>query len=100
MIVLKKVSRLVTAISLLAAATGCVKEKTLVHEPGSPIVFGAAAYYDGGEETRTDYSGMLFGTSRRYERIDWVKDYDRIRIFCLAAEDGPYSDYAITETPT
>ena len=86
-------------------AGACVKEKGEPHEAGAPIAFSAATGYESGPFVRTEYSGEMvdvpFGlTTRRFERIDWVKDFDWIRILCEAAEDGPVADYAIAETPS
>ena len=88
---------------LLAAflSASCVKEEIDNHEPGSPILFGAVAGYEDESPTRTEYSGILYDVGsgeslKRYERIDWVKNSDWIRIFCLQAEDGPASDYSVT----
>ena len=87
------------AVSLLLLS--CVEEKSFLHEPGSPIMFGVSSVQDNGPVTRTEYSGDKYTIEgHRYERIDWVKDSDWIRILCKAAEDGPYGDYFISSDPT
>ena len=75
--------------------SGCVKEASLGHEEGSPIVFGASTLSDVEGLTRTEYSGKdgsgwITSTSTGYERIDWVGGKDRIRILCAEATGGQY----------
>ena len=78
----------------------CQKESDDHDNVGSPVVFTAAAGYDNGEATRTAYSGLYFGTSAVYERINWVQN-DRIRIYSTEAytDSDPslaYADYKVT----
>ena len=78
---------------LLAAA--CVEEVTTNEEKyrpvGTPIVFSASTSYENGIDTRAEYSGELFGTSPKYERIDW-EEGDPIHV----VYNGNGSDYSVT----
>ena len=62
---------LIGAFALLFAA--CEKEITNdpLHLAGTPIKFAAASTYDNGVETKAEYSGQLYGTSSKTERIEW-----------------------------
>lgn len=46
---------------------------------GTEIVFAAETGYENGDGTRTEYSGQVYGSSTKYERIDW-KANDPIKI--------------------
>ena len=99
---------------LALLAVSCMKVETIneMYRPaGSEIVFGAATSYDNGEATRTeydafdgpatrtDYSGAIYGSSPKVERIDWVSN-DEITIFykqgSAAATSGDYGVTTIT----
>ena len=70
---------LLSSLAVLTFATGCMNE-VLTGVPGAPVTFSANTYYDNGPETKTAYSGDFYGTTTRYERIDWVGG-DKIRIY-------------------
>ena len=73
---------LLAALPLLA---GCDLNEYSIGGIGTPIKFTANTYYENGPGTKTDYSGEFFGSSPRYERIDWV-DGDLMHIW--AEVDG------------
>ena len=63
----------------------CVREVPAGHEEGAAVRFGASAWYQNGNDTRTEYSGKdendgLVGRGSAYERIDWVPGKDFIDI--------------------
>ena len=67
--------------------SGCVKEGGMPgHEPGTAILFGASTSYSNVAGTRTEYSGELLN-SNTIERINWVPEYDVIRIWSPQAKD-------------
>lgn len=82
--------------SLALLATSCVKEIVSNDEKyrpaGTPIAISAATSYDNGVETRAEYSGALYGTSKPYERIDWVEG-DPIRV----VYNGTPGEYTVAE---
>ena len=94
------------AATILVSLSGCVRENMSSDgEPGSVIVFGADAEFDGFDLTRTEFSGKdengggITSTSK-YERVDWIAGKDRIRILCDAAtggelQSGKAGDYSI-----
>lgn len=104
-------NRIIKALIAFSAAVllvGCAKETATEFSrrvPGDEIVFGASGAWYNGFQTRTEYSGKdennrdVSATSE-YERLDWVKDYDQIRILCEAADNGPMKDYNIAGTPS
>lgn len=70
-----------TAYALLGGAlllgAGCAKEASLNEQyrpAGTPIVFSTATSYKNGDGTRTEYSGLLYGETTEYERIDWLAE--------------------------
>ena len=86
---------------------GCMKEEAINEQyrpAGSEIVIGASTDYDNGEATRTeydsvepatrtDYSGAIYGSSPKRERVDWLAG-DNMTIFykqgTAAASSGVY----------
>ena len=92
-IVMEK-NRIIKALIAFSAAVllvGCAKETATEfgrRVPGDEIVFGASGAWYNGFQTRTEYSGKdennrdVSATSE-YERLDWVKDYDQIRILFI-----------------
>lgn len=88
--------------SLLGGAmllvAGCAKEKAdgTGGEPGSPIVFSAAASYENGDATRTEYSGVIYGTTNRVERIDWLKDVDKFTVNYVHGTTTDPADFLVT----
>ena len=67
-------------VMLLAA--GCVEEKNVETGgiPGTRIVFSAMTSYENSDATRTEYSGELYGTTDKVERIDWVANTDKFTV--------------------
>ena len=96
---MQTMNKLFCGLIALAALAACTREN-LVHGAGDEIVFGASTGYENGLETRTEYSGDLVGTSPKYERINWVPNEDRIRVYCGQAthryKDQHWADYQIT----
>ena len=86
---------------------GCMKEEAINEQyrpAGSEILIGASTDYDNGEATRTeydsvepatrtDYSGAIYGSSPKRERVDWIAG-DNMTIFykqgTAAASSGVY----------
>ena len=86
---------------------GCMKEEAINEQyrpAGSEILIGASTDYDNGEATRTeydsvepatrtDYSGAIYGSSPKRERVDWLAG-DNMTIFyrqgTAAATSGVY----------
>lgn len=91
-----------TGWALLTLA-GCTRLEDDLQGGNDEIMFGASTSWQNEEETRTEYSGK-FGTvdGTKYERIDWVKNTDLIRILCEQAYNGGVSehvsDYKITDS--
>ncbi|MBO7117088.1 MAG: hypothetical protein J6V81_00240, partial [Bacteroidales bacterium] len=85
---------LLAALPLLA---GCdMNEHSIGGGVGTPIKFTANTYYENGPGTKTDYSGAFFGTSPRYERIDWV-DGDLMHIWAeVDATHTANENYSVT----
>lgn len=83
---------------LLILAASCVKEKadTTGGVPGSRIVFSAAASYENSDETRTEYSGAIYGATNRIERIDWVKDVDKLTVHYKHGSATDARDFLVT----
>ena len=81
------------ALAAILVTGACTRESG---EEGRTIVFRTSTEYDNGPDTRTDYSGVIYGGK---ERIDWVTG-DTFRIYSDVArcEDGttPFSDYYVT----
>ena len=95
-------------LSLMAAAvmlggalllsTGCAKESSVNEKyrpAGAEISFSASTGYENGSGTRTEYSGVLSGTSPQYERIDWVSG-DKVAIAYVHGSISKASDYVVT----
>ena len=80
---------LVGGLAILASS--CVKEITSNDEKyrpaGTPIAISAATSYDNGIETRAEYSGALYGTTTKYERIDWVEGDPICVVYNGSADD-------------
>ena len=87
---------LVGGAMLLAA--GCVKEKTTGDAgiPGTRIVFSALTSYENSDATRTEYSGVLYGTTDKIERIDWVANTDKFTVNYAAGTSFTTADYLVT----
>ena len=89
----------VYSVALLAiltlSCTNPLEEESRFGEVGTEVEFGAAGGYQNGEETRTIYSGSLYGTSPRYERIDWVAGEDDMTIF-YNKQSGTTGTYVVT----
>lgn len=84
---------LLAALPLLA---GCDLNEYSLGGVGTPIKFTANTYYENGPGTKTDYSGDFFGTSPRYERIDWV-DGDLMHIWAeVDATHTANENYSVT----
>ena len=87
-----KQKRIVSELVILASAillSACARDRIFLHEPGSPIRFGAATGWNNDGGTRTQYSGIDnengdVSPGSTHERIDWVEGKDRIRILCEA----------------
>lgn len=86
----------------LLLTVGCEKEKSWEKGgiPGSPIVFSAATSYINGEETRTVYSGDVYGTTNKIERIDWVPNEDKIQVNYKHGSITESADFSITSKTT
>lgn len=88
---------LLGGVMLLAA--GCVKEKNVETGgiPGTRIVFSALTSYENSDATRTEYSGELYGTTDKIERIDWVANTDKFTVYYAPGTASPQSaDYLVT----
>ena len=83
-------------VMLLAA--GCVEEKNVETGgiPGTRIVFSAMTSYENSDATRTEYSGELFGTTPKVERIDWVANTDKFTVNYAAGTSFTTADYLVT----
>ena len=79
------------ALLTILVASGCVKEDSFTHEPGSPVTFGASAAWQSDYLTRTEYSQEIVSG---IERINWVPGTDRIVIYSPQAEDLQGNDTA------
>ena len=89
---------LIGAVALLAAACQekeITTQDDLYRPAGSKISFTAETGYDNGIETKAEYSGALFGSSPKRERIDW-KSGDAIQIIY----NGSAGDFTVSGTPT
>lgn len=85
-----------SAAMLLLA--GCVKESAINEKyrpAGTPITFSAATGYENGTGTRTEYSGQLYGSTPKYERIDWLSG-DPVTITYVHGTPAT-SQYQVTE---
>ena len=90
----KHFSLLLFATMILA---GCIEQ--LTGSIGSEVTFSTNTYYDNGPATKTAYSGVFYGTTIRYERIDWASG-DKIRIYSPEAahrydQNRHWADYDI-----
>ena len=83
------------AMAALLSA-GCVKEKNYdeIRVPGEPIRFSAETGFENGDGTRTQYSGVLSGTTTVYERIDWVKN-DPMKIIYVQGSAESFANYKV-----
>lgn len=81
---------------LLAAS--CVEEKNVETGgiPGTRIVFAAMTSYENSDDTRTEYSGVLYGTTDKVERIDWVANTDKFTVNYAAGTSFTTADYLVT----
>lgn len=87
---------------VVSVLSSCHKEVENDRVQGPHIAFSASAFFENPTfDSRTEYGGEVISVgSERYERIDWVKDYDRIRVLCDNAEHGPIADYTVTTEPS
>ena len=83
------------AVAALLSA-GCVKEKNYdeIRVPGEPIRFAAETGFENGDGTRTEYSGILSGTTTVYERIDWVSN-DPMKIIYVQGNAESFANYKV-----
>ena len=87
-------------LAVLAILASCnVEELQYADKVGKPVRFTANTYYENGPSTRTSYSGEFFGTSPKYERIDWV-DTDLLHIWAQAGSDTAEGDCEVTSHAT
>lgn len=79
-------------------AAGCVEEKNVETGgiPGTRIVFAAMTSYENSDDTRTEYSGVLYGTTDKVERIDWVANTDKFTVNYAAGTSFTTADYLVT----
>lgn len=106
-----KIAGFIAGLAAITAVAGCTPEE-IADLAGSDVVFGASTMWQSGPETRTEYSGkdkndadinVNTNVTSNYERIDWVRTTDRIRIYSPEAAklDGTthYADYYISSDP-
>lgn len=96
----KQIITMALAAASLFLTGGCMKEKSLRHEKGPPIRFGASTQWPNAPATKTSYSGYdegnsLVGKGSEYERIDWEPGYDQVRILCAQALGETAGSYLI-----
>lgn len=101
---MKKLIYALTGVIVLCA--GCsddVVNKTSPVRQGDPIAFGASTGYETeSPTTRTVYTDEFYTENgKNYERVDWVPDTDKIRIYCEQASNpyegaGQFADYLVT----
>ncbi len=79
----------------LLSLTGCMQLEMSDLED-AVINFGVTTEYDNGPETRTEYSGQIYGSTTKYERINWIAGSDKIRVICNEVAGSPTAlDYNI-----
>ena len=87
-------------LATMAILASCnVEELRYAESVGKPVRFTANTYYENGPSTRTEYSGAFFGTSPKYERIDWV-DSDLLHIWAQAGTETSEGDCQVTSHET
>ena len=106
---MRKHAFFIAAILYVVITPGCSPEELGVLTSGSEVVFGASTLWQNGPATRTEYSGKdqnnasINATDSEYERINWVKNTDHIRIYSPEAAklDGTthVQDYYISSDP-
>ena len=80
-------------VVLLALGLGACEKVSEYDAPTKgQISFGASTGYENYGKTRTEYSGVdenenVISSTSQHERIEWVADYDRIRILCGQTRD-------------
>ena len=107
---MKKLHGIIALAALVVLAAGCTQEHPFGDRATRPVAFGATAYWENEAATRTEYSGedengLAINTGSQYERIDWVKDIDIIRVYCQSTTGGPLldgkaADYKVTGNVT
>ena len=88
-------------------AVACSREQLEVLTSSPEIAFGASTMWQNGPATRTEYSGRdqanaIISETSSVERIYWVQNKDRIRIYSPKAQklDGTHiEDYYISSVP-
>lgn len=83
---------------ILFLTASCVKENNaddLYRPAGTPIKFTIASEYENGDATRAEYSGAIYGSTTRYERINWEVD-DPITISYTNGTRTTSSNYTVT----
>lgn len=83
---------------VLLLVTGCLKElsKEMGGTPGCRIEFAASTSYNNDDVTRTEYSGIVLGTSNQIERIDWVPNTDRFTVNYAHGSITDGADFLVT----
>jgi len=88
----------------LFVCAGCSDDNVTVQNPvhkGDPIVFNARAGFESPQSTRTVYTDAFYTENgKTYERVDWVTNTDKVRIYCAEASNpyegaGQYADYLV-----
>lgn len=88
----------------LFVCAGCSDDNVTVQNPvhkGDPIVFNARAGFEAPQSTRTVYTDAFYeDNGKTYERVDWVTNTDKVRIYCAEASNpyegaGQYADYLV-----
>lgn len=92
--------------SALVLCAGCsdneIIEKNVPRNEGDEIIFKARTGFESGNpETKTIYSGETYEEGNKiYERVDWVPNEDKIRIYCEQAQNPAngkkWADYDVT----
>ena len=82
-------------LSAVLVLCACGREDIVPTPSDGTITFGASSSWRNFPDTKTAYSGELLTVSgSKYERIDWVPGYDRVRIVSNAASTSGGADYA------
>lgn len=92
--------------SALVLCAGCsdneIIEKNVPRNEGDEIIFKARTGFESGNpDTKTIYSGETYqDNGKTYERVDWVPNEDKIRIYCEQANNPAngqkWADYNVT----
>ena len=94
---MRRAFSLLAALAILASCN--IEELQYADKVGKQVRFTANTYYENGPSTRTSYSGEFFGTTPKYERIDWV-DTDLLHIWAQAGNDTAEGDCEVTSHAT